>query len=155
MRHQFTHEFRKPGWRPPEYLLERLRRSHPRVSIAWQNKGQRWGLVERGIDGEQHLITWLLGRPTINNTVCKLNQSQPSRWTSQEEFEAYLDVIEAPNVKHEADAENAVTAQLEDASDRLFHAIAPPVSRGVTVGFRDVRVGMKQIQDTIEEKLDG
>lgn len=115
---------RKAGWQPPQWLLERIARVHPRVRLLYVTGARTWALYERCMDGSWEMISRIDGLPTYANTVLALNQCHPSRFEDSEAFDEFLADLDAPQREEEEAVEQASEARAAEGSDRMFDQLS-------------------------------
>lgn len=114
--------FLRHGYRPPEWLMRKIKRRHPTVSLLWERNLKRYALVQTDIPGQPHLITVLKEPPNIENTVRFLDKHHPTHLSNKFKMEKFL---------HEVDGSGPDEGQYQDrmgeGTDRLWRAMNPKV----------------------------
>ena len=115
--------FRKPGRKPRQVFLDRIRRLHPRIRPCYSAEHRAWGLVERGYDGQWHFVTWLNGCPTMR-TLQQLAEASAPRALSRARVQQWLEKnFDEPEARA-LEAEDPKLVDLRrEGSDRLFSLI--------------------------------
>lgn len=131
---------RRPGLHAPAYVVQRLKRFHPNVSLAWDCAEECWVLVAHDAFNAHTVIHHLKtfrgpsvgGRPgkpgkalvpTLENTVWWLDKHDSRRFENDADVRRWLDDVDAQGPHDELAAnEAAAKAKIEEGTDRLWRA---------------------------------
>jgi hypothetical protein len=108
---------KKPGYRPPAWILEKLAKLHPRIHLMYAPEYKQWFLMERCVDGKWEPRGLIEGRPTYTNTVRHVSEmrgvyADPEGWLRKiEERERALDAAE----------EQRYEDRMAEAHERMWH----------------------------------
>jgi len=150
-----TRIHRRPGLQAPAWIVKKLKRRHPQVSLAWDAEDNCWALVAYAsfdvytvvhklkrpkFPGEAY---WLTGKgvaelPTMENTVWWLDKHDSRRWENEYDKRQWLDDIDSRGPHQEVAAVEArASGLIEEGADRAWRAagkripfggLRPPVS---------------------------
>lgn len=112
----------KPGWQPPESLLRRMKKLHPRISLVWSTAFGKWGLVEKTLAGPYEMVAILDGRPTVANTIFLLNRASMARLADWEQFESFERELDESQARAEAIG-TEFTERIGEGADRLYNLV--------------------------------
>lgn len=121
---------RKPGAQVPQHVLDLMDQLHPTVEIMWDNRTDRWVLVQT-IGGISQLVSRLpKGQlPTVANTVYVLNACHPSRLRSEYARERFLAKLDENPAARDAErrASDAIRVGSSDLFDQMHGRVVVPV----------------------------
>lgn len=112
----------KPGWAPPDRLLRKMKRLHPRISLQWSTAFGKWGLIERTLAGTFELVAVLEGRPTEANTIRLLNRCCMARLQEQGRLDAFIQELDDSQAAAEA-IPSLFSERIGEGSDRMFNLV--------------------------------
>lgn len=118
---------RKPGWQPPQRLLDLLAWLHPRIRLVYSGSVRRWALLQY-CDGRWEWVAPIEGLPTVQNTLGRLAKLRLRTLDDIERLEEELDRRDDP--LDEA-ARAAAEERIDEGHDRMWHALGTSTSVAV------------------------
>jgi len=129
---------RRPGLHAPAYVVERLKRFHPQVSLAWDAKEECWALVAHDNFGAHTVIKRLktflrpagpnkkllrgqAEAPTLANTVWYLDRCDSRRWENESMKRQWLEELDSQGPHDEVKrSEDMASGRIEEGADRMW-----------------------------------
>lgn len=100
---------RKVGQQIPKHIRKLMAQRHPTVAILWDRGAEKWCLVQQ-VRGRNHLIDFIRGTMTLDNTVYALDRMHPANFHSKWQKQRFLDQLD----------DNRVASAVEkDSRDRV------------------------------------
>ena len=142
---------RRPGLHAPAYVVARLKRFHPQVSLAWDADDECWALVahdhfnahtvihklrrfcgpDRSSGARPARTYWVAEAPTLANTVWYLDKCDSRRWENESMRQAWLDDVDSHGPHEEAkQSESLASARIEEGADRMWRLAGKRVPFG-------------------------
>jgi len=117
----------KVGLQPDPLILEEMRRRHPNAMLAWNDRAERWALVDVTPGLPPVMIRLLTDRdggythPTLANTVWVLDTLHPSNMVSEWDKERFLRELDE-NPERDG-IQRRAREQARDGSSELYDVL--------------------------------